>query len=475
MVSASALLSACTEDVKPVIDKDKQVVVIGAGVAGLSAARRLHDAGLGVLLLEGRERIGGRVWTSHAWADTPLDMGASWIHGIDGNPITALAKEIKAQTAATDYENAWLYDVDGALLGDAEWEEVQGYGADVVLAAVKAKLCLLGDDYSLQEAIENTLDLDSLSRQERQRLNFYLNTNIEHEYAADVAELSAKHFDEGDEFDGGDVIFPDGYDQIVNKLAAGLEIKLGHVVEKIAYDEQQVTIVTNQGSFAADYAVITLPLGVLQSGRVTFEPPLPASKQEAINSLGFGVLNKLYLRFPTAFWPKEADVLNHISENKGEWAEWLNIYHYIDAPILLGFNAAEYGRAIEALSDEEIVAAAMTVLRKLYGDRIPEPEAWQLSRWASDPFAFGSYSFNAVGSSGETREQLAQPVNERLFFAGEATSEEYAATVHGAYLSGQREAERILMTIELSMVNSMVKRAWKTRGVSKTSCVWPTS
>jgi monoamine oxidase len=156
-----------------------------------------------------------------------------------------------------------------------------------------------------------------------------------------------------------------------------------------------------------------------------------------------GLLNKTYLRFPEVFWDKEHDLLGHIAERKGEWAEWLNIYKYTGQPILLGFNAGRYGRQIEKLSDREIVAAAMKTLRSLYGAKIPDPEAWLITRWAGDPLAGGSYSYLPPGATEGDRAALAQPVGGRLFFAGEATSVEYPATVHGALLSGRRAAKEI--------------------------------
>lgn len=441
IASGAAHLVQCGGNVG---NPSEKIIVVGAGMAGLSAARSLHDAGYTVTLLEGRERIGGRVWTSHAWPKTPLDMGASWIHGIEGNPITTVAKTINAQTMVTDYENAILYDVDGNLLGDRAWKQIERYQNKLTRAIVQAKASVQSDDYSLEAAIADVIDMESLSAKEERQLNFFLNSRIEQEWAADVAELSAKHVNDYDEFGGDDVVLPNGYDEIINHVARELDIRLGHVVEKITYNEKSVSIATNKGTFDGDRAVITLPIGVLQSRHVLFDPPLPTAKQEAIDTLGSGVFNKTYLRFPHAFWQKSPEWINYLSAKRGEWSEWLNIYYYIDQPILLAFNAGRFGRAVESLSDDKMVAEAMAVLRKMYGDNIPDPEAWQITRWASDPFALGSYSFLAVGASRQTREVLAEPVANRLFFAGEATEPDYAATVHGAYLSGQREAERIL-------------------------------
>lgn len=441
MVSGAAFLVQCGGNVN---NRSEQILVVGAGMAGLSAARTLHDKGYAVTLLEARERIGGRVWTSRAWADAPLDMGASWIHGIRGNPITALADTIGVETIVTDYDNAILYDVDGNLLADRAWREVEKYEDDVTSAIEQAEAEGWSDEYSLEAAIAEVIDIEALSDQEKRRLNRFLNSSIEQEWAADVAELSVAYGNDDEGFGGDDVVFPNGYDDIIKHVARELDIRLGHVVERITYNEESVSITTNKGRFKADRAIITLPLGVLQSGIVLFEPPLPTAKQDAIDRLGFGVLNKLYLRFPHVFWQKRPEWMSYLSAERGEWSEWFNMVPYIDQPILLAFNGARFGRAIEALSDEEMVAEAMAVLRNMYGDEIPAPDAWQITRWASDPFAFGSYSFPAVGTNRQTREALAEPVANRLFFAGEATEPGYSATVHGAYMSGQREAERIL-------------------------------
>jgi monoamine oxidase len=423
--------------------KTSSIIVVGAGISGLSAARTLSQAGYQVIILEARNRLGGRMWTSRAWPEIPVDLGGSWIHGTEGNPLTELARTAKIKTVVTDYENAWVYDAEGTLLEDEKAEEIDEWGEEVLEEAAEV-VDQAEEDYPLAEAIAEVVDLEALAEAERQQLDFYLNAVVEQEWAADLDELSAINFDDGDWFEGDDVLFPNGYDQIIHYLAQGLTVHLEHVVSKIAYDSQGVTLTTNRGEFRAERAIITLPLGVLQRGQIEFAPALPEAKQEAIQTLGSGLLNKLYLRFPQAFWPKEPEFIGYISAKKGEWMEWLNLYHYLDQPVLLGFNAGRYGRVIEALSDEEIVAEGMAVLRTIYGHDIPQPNAWQITRWASDPFALGSYSYNAVGASVDHREALAKPVQGRLFFAGEATSIEYPATVHGAYLSGQREAERIM-------------------------------
>ena len=425
-----------------IADENETIIVVGAGIAGLGAAQILKKWSYKVILLEARSRVGGRIWTSRKWDDAPLDMGASWIHGVSGNPIAELAKEHQIKTVETDYENHWIYKADGSELTNAEYDDLEEYESTIekyIADAIKE----LDDDVSLKTIIDAALAEEGVSAKEKQIILYLLNTIIEHEYAADISELSLFAFDEGKEYGGEDVIFPEGYDQIIEILAEGLDIRLDAIVQHIEYEDTGVRIHTNKGIYEGDRAVITLPLGVLKKGNVQFSPALPSEKQDAIQSLGMGLLDKLYLHFPSIFWEKEAALLGHLGENKGEWAEWLNIAHYTNEPILLGFNAATFAREVEGWSDQEIVDSAMATLRNIFGTNIPDPLDWQITRWADDPFSWGSYSYLKPGTDGETLIELGRSVDSKLFFAGEATSSDYQSTVHGAYLSGIRAAEEI--------------------------------
>jgi monoamine oxidase len=288
------------------------------------------------------------------------------------------------------------------------------------------------------------LDEWGLTDEERHALNAIVNLTIEHEYAADVDDLSLQWWDNDESFGGGDVVFPNGYDQIMHRLAEGLDIRLNQIVNLVEYSVDGVKVTTTQSIFEGDFAVITLPLGVLKSGSVSFDPPLPAAKQAAIRNLGMSVLNKVYLYFPEVFWDRHVEWIEYLGERTGEWAAALNLYPYIQQPVLVLFNAGEYGLTIEAMSDEQLIQKAMDMLRVVYGENIPNPNGARITRWGKDPFARGSYSSIYLGATPEDREALAEAVDSVLFFAGEATSVTYAATVHGALLSGYRAAREAM-------------------------------
>jgi monoamine oxidase len=316
---------------------------------------------------------------------------------------------------------------------------------DEIMGEVRAMQESAEKDLPLADAIQLVLESRSLSTQELRGFQFAVTAVIEHEFAADSEELGLYGFDEGKAFEGEDVIFPGGYDQIATLLADKMDIRISHMVQTISTSGEGVKVATTQGEFQAAQAVITLPLGVLQAGDVTFDPPLPEAKLAAIQSLGMGLLNKVYLKFKEAFWSRDdTTLINYIAEQQDAWAETLNLYPLLNEPILLMFNAGSFGREIETWKDESIVAAAMKVLRTLYGNDIPDPESVLITRWASDPFTHGSYSFLPVNSGPETRSALAESVEDCLYFAGEATSVDYPATVHGAYLSGVAAANQIM-------------------------------
>lgn len=422
--------------------KSTETIVIGAGIAGLAAARHLQDQGQSVMVLEARDRVGGRIFTSRSWPDAPVEMGAVWIHGAKDNPLTALANQWYLATQTIDEEQHWLYDSDGTLISDRAHDALEARFEDLLELWEMRQYQRSPAIATLSEGLTQILQSWDLTPPEQNQLNYLINSEIEQEYGADITELSPWYWDSGREFRGSDRFFLQGYDALCDRLSAGLAIYFSHPVREIKMDSQGVRVITDQEEFAGDRAVVTLPLGVLKRGSVTFSPPLPPEKQQAIAKLGMGALDTVTLRFPERFWPKKAELLGYVSPSQGRWSEFYSFTHH--APILSAFNAGSAAREIALLPDGEILTQVMQTLRQIFGPSVPDPVSWQISRWTQDPWSLGAYSFLAADATPADYDTLAAPVGDRLFFAGEATSRDFAATVHGAYLSGLREGDRIL-------------------------------
>jgi monoamine oxidase len=440
--AALSLLPAALLASRVPAQSTRRVIVIGAGLSGLSAARDLQAAGHDVTVLEARDRIGGRVWTSRLWPDLPMDMGASWIHGAEGSPITTLADNIGAARVETRYDSGITYNPDGAIL-DLGSEMAR---AGAVVTAARTAAGALPQDISLADAVMASADWQDGSATDRRLLRHYINATYEQEYGFDWSEASAWHFDDGREFSGPDVLFPGGYDQIPKALAQGLTIRLGQAVTDLAPTRAGVTATLADGTtLTADHAVVTLPLGVLQSGQVAFAEPLAPARQVAIDSLGMGLLNKCWLRFDRIAWDASVDWIEWLGPRDGFWSQWVSLARSTGAPVLLAFHAGAQAKEVEALDDATTLAKAHDALKSIFGSRFPTPLSAQVTRWSQDPFARGAYSFHATGTSPETRRALAgADWDGRLVFAGEATHPDYPATVHGAYLSGLTAARTIL-------------------------------
>ncbi|MYE17207.1 MAG: FAD-dependent oxidoreductase [Gemmatimonadetes bacterium] len=412
---------------------NENVLVIGAGIAGLAAASELRASGFGnVVVLEARDRIGGRIWTANLGGALPVDLGASWIHGIRRNPIADIARRSGIETRPTDWDNAVLHFHDRAA-PTPDTPDLDGFWA---LAQTRPRA-------SLRSILDEYLETHALSATQRRYLEHLLNTTVEHEYGADLTDLSLDSVDGGSEYGGSDVLFPGGYGQIVEALSDGLEVRLGQAVTGIDHTGAQIVATTASGArFEADRVVVTLPLGILKNGLVSFSPPLPPARRQAIADLKMGVLNKTCLLFEDVFWEPGVEVIGYVGADRGQWAETLSLHPYTGQPVLMMFNAAAYGTEIERLADREIVAEAVAALADMYG-AVPQPTDALVTRWGSDPWTHGSYSYVPVGSSFERYAALGEPIGDRVFFAGEATHPDHPATVHGAFLSGVRAAREI--------------------------------
>ena len=329
-----------------------RIGVIGAGAAGIGAARQLADGGFEVVVWEARDRIGGRVFSDRTTFAVPVDLGGSWIDGITGNPMWEIAQTLGVETVSTDYDSVTVYDSGGSLISNRvfnrPWRTVNGAA---------------GRGLTLEEASD--IELEGSSERDIHNFDFGAVTWIEQEYAADIVRLSADAPHEGDYTGGGDVLLSGGYVEMIEFLADGLDIRTGVQINAVDWSDRP-TLFDADASWTYDHVIVTLPLGVLKAGDVMFTPGLPADKQRAIDRFGMGLLDKVVLEFDEKFWDA-TDWFGYVSEDRGKWAAWYDLSETTGKPIVLCFHAGSAADDIASKSDDEIVTEAMQVLRTIYG------------------------------------------------------------------------------------------------------------
>lgn len=431
-----------------------RVLVIGSGMAGLSAARILHDTGMQVTVLEARSRLGGRTWTDDSRLGVPCDLGASWIHGADDNPLAEWAAALGLPLVTTPTSRRRFYR-GGSWQSQEEimracWRGVGAAALRLWLAGRQSQRQLRRGQgaMTLAAALYPLLDSPHLPLPDRRLLAWAVSVS------EGVQGAPAELIDLGEwyprEATGANAMPLGGYRPLVEDAAAGLDVRLNCAVEAVACNQAGVTLHTQTGTFSADAVIVTVPLSQLKSGRLRFDPPLPPDKQAAIAAIGFGgdaVLNKIFLRFPTRFWPDMQDrcvALPEEPQQRGFFSNWVNAEPVLRQPILLSFASGRTAAHMDRhASDQVIVDAALRSLRRMFGRRIPDPTGYQLTRWLSDPWAGGSYSYAHARSSDADRRLYAAPLGGRVFFAGEATTAQEYGTVQAALLSGQAAAQAV--------------------------------
>lgn len=523
-------------------------IVLGAGIAGLACASRLLQADRAVSgasrvrLLEARDRIGGRI-ASVQVQGCRLDTGANWIHGTGnakrpnplmdilphkryrsmkgsvlfqvpkreddvasrtGADLTANLTSTRPATAspAAKLDHGLMIPADVARLvvscSQAAIGEIQDLAATIPAEAAKhtSVLRALGNAKSFKDAYD-------LVPKKYHRTLGALFQGIESMEAAPLlaqtAEPARPESEPGvglleyavDDFDGEQAFLQEGYSPIVNEIARPLleadAISLETVVTRVDWTKNPIVVETRRGSFTAREVVCTIPLGVLKncSKDGLFVPKLPGDKQEAIECLGFGTLNKIFATYSMPWWDDEPyrssikrgvfrtddqaeedespDVfMGFTSELSGISLDCngsvtpdayrlpiMNLQALTGQPVLCAFVSCKTATKVEAMSDQDVSDMFHRVLTQWFGTEPPRPAALHVTRWAQDPFSRGSYSHSITGlSEAKQRRTLQEPVTNEgggvLRFAGEHCSEDHFAMVHGALLDGWRAADASL-------------------------------
>ncbi|MEN9785788.1 MAG: hypothetical protein RLZZ299_1052 [Pseudomonadota bacterium] len=440
---ASWFLLACTsaESGSPAADPGTRVVVVGAGTAGLTAARVLADAGVAVTVLEARDRIGGRTWTTSV-GDARVDAGAAWLHGIDENPVADFLYAHDLDVVPDPEAWAVLHDAGvGSALGDSAWTSLDE-AADGFEEALPALRDALGDT-SVAAARARWIDDEGLdgqaARLARHAVDRWL---VELSYAGPVDRVGLQSFGEEGELSGGDHVPVGGYGALVDALADGLDIRTSHPVTAIAHGADGVTLEAAGETFEATHAIVTVPVGVLRAGTLAFAPPLSEARQDALERLDTGNLEKVVLTFAERWWAGSMVYVD--ADGEGVFPEFHDLSDLAGAPVLVGLYAGGFARELQAGADDaEIVAAALAVLAEVHGTAVPDPVATLVTHWTRDPYARGSYVYLPPGATLDDIAALAEPEGERLLFAGDSTVPDAYGNVHAAVRSGLREARRL--------------------------------
>lgn len=407
---------------------DKDVAIVGAGAAGLAAGRRLVETGLEVVLLEARDRIGGRAWTIEARPGLPIDLGCEWLHCADRNPLVDVARNLGFEV--DEHPEFWTTRTSRLRLGQADYDDIMA-----ALEAFWAKIEACGEA-DRDVACAELFDPKSPWRP-------WLESAMGRIAGASLAEVSALDQARMKETDLNWRL-PAGYGSVMARYGAGLPVTLEAPVSRIDWSGQAVALETPKGRVTAKTVVLALPASLIADGAIAFTPALPPAKREAATNLPLGSDLKVFLAADGKPFGGQHDM-----QYSGRF-ERIDSGHYqihpFGRPIVEAYYGGQHARDLEAAGPAAMLDFAMEELADIFGAEFRgELSLLTHSSWMSDPWARGAYSYAKPGWA-DARHTLAEPLDNRLFFAGEATSISDAASCHGAYQSGLDAAEALLAT-----------------------------
>ncbi|XP_057790051.1 polyamine oxidase 1-like [Salvia miltiorrhiza] len=433
------------------------VLIVGAGISGITAAKVLAENGVeDFVIVEASDRIGGRL-RKEDFGGVAVELGAGWIAGVGGdqtNPLWEMARHANLRTYFSDYSNARfnIYDNNGNIFP-------AGVAAEAYDKAVESAVEKLRDQESDSSSDETP---PSPKRPIDLAIDFML-----HDFEMAEVEPIPTYVDFGD----SEFLVADerGYEHLVYEMAQTFlftsaakildnRLQLNKVVREMQQSRKGVIVKTEDGSvYEANYVILSVSIGVLQSNLINFSPPLPRWKTEAISNIDIMVYTKVFLKFPHRFWACDADkeFFMYAHETRGYYTFWQNMEKaYPGSNILVVTLTNEESKRIEAQSDEETKREAMEVLRAMFGPQIPEASDILVPRWWNNRFQRGSYSFYPVHPDHHLLHNVKAPVG-RIFFTGEHTSDKFNGYVHGGYYSGMDTSKALVeeMRAEIAREN----------------------
>jgi monoamine oxidase len=409
---------------------EPDVVIVGAGVAGLAAARALMAANKVVMVVEARERIGGRAVTDSTTLGFPFDLGAQWIEAGKTNPAMAILRDMNVRPVPDRLEQAMYAGGTEAPKEEyARYEKIAVEATRKLVAALKK-----APDVAVGRVLVATDPLE--------RLAYAMVGPLES--GVELDELSAKDFMRQPETEPQYSV-AEGLGALIARWGAKVPVKLGTRVVRIDSTGSQVLVVTTNGQFTAKAVIVTLPTGVLATGQPGFAPQLSAAKRDAIAQLPMALYNKVALQFvgKAIDAPAGRSVIGLTRRNQ-PFDAIVRPYNH-DAAIV--FVGGAHARQLEEEGTGASLSFAMSAMAEIYGDTLRGQLGRSLvTRWGKDPYARGSWSMATPGNA-DKRLVLAQPHHDRVFFAGEATDPVWATRTGGAYASGQRAAREALAVL----------------------------
>jgi len=398
-------------------------IVVGAGAAGLVAASELVRAGLAVRVLEARRRVGGRAWTERETLGVPIDRGCAWLHSADRNPWTEYARGhgftvIERSPEWRQWIGAERVSAELRTRLDADWDRA----TEAIAAAARA-----GRDVPVSDVLPPDLEFRPL-----------FDAIMSWMMGVDTPNLSTTDFAASEDTD---VNWPvtEGLGAVVASAARGLDVVLDCPVTAIDWSGALVRVATARGRIEGRGVVVTVPTTLLARGEPRFTPALPAEYEEAFAGLPLGIANKVFLELEPGALPFEGTANVVASATTARTTSFT--VRPAGQELVLAYFGGEYARELEAQGALE--ATAREELVKLFGaDLGPRIRRSTATAWVGDPWARGSYSAARPGFA-HCRTVLAQPVAERVFFAGDACTVDTFGAIHGAWASGAEAARRI--------------------------------
>ena len=407
---------------------DVDVVIVGAGSAGLSAARAATERGLSYLLLEGSHRIGGRAYTEQFVPGMPFDLGCHWMHSASLNPFVPIAERFGFHYRR---DGAWRTNIYAAKgwATEQEREEILALGAanEAAIATAAAR----GDDV----AVADVIDLESRWAP-FMAYWFTLGTSRDIDQVSIIDSVAYNDTEEN---------WPlrEGYGALVARWAMGLPVTLNAAVERVHWGNAGVTVETAKGTVKGRRLLITISTNMLTAGRIAFDPPLPEWKREAAAALPLGVHNRIGIMLTRDPFGPDARPNATIMLEGDEVPMSVQLRPF-GFDYVVGVTGGRFGSWLERAGVAASVDYLTERLVKTFGSEIRKALSSRtiVTAWEGDPWTLGSYSAATPGN-GHRRKDLARPIDDILFFAGEATSPDFFATCHGAYLSGIAAIESI--------------------------------